>query len=844
MNKTIKHTIATKHYVLILLSLLMILGIIASVPITASASNSIGITAERITNFEANANINNSTYKENVLEIPIWRVLWLVYENIDVTVVADGRLQRFTPTLSDRMRDQIVGYAQFFKDFVEQAANGQVNIEVDVVISPRTVTSVSMVWGTSYSYWISPNDIRQDLNLYAPIGKYDSIIVSAEMGSIPRGGYWGLAFSTRPLASANFAGYGFVAVLDWVEHNRYVFIHEWMHQLEGFFRTFGFPCFPGADNAEKYGYHLKPERSFDADILAGKVWNAELQRYVGMTSEMWHLSPSSVVIPRLITQPVNQIVTAGQNAVFTVEAIGNPNPRFQWEVSTDGGNTWTNIAGAMNATFTLANTTIEHNGNLYRCVVTNLNGSVYSNHVVLTVNAAFVPVTAINKTSSLTVIAGTPLSLAAMVVPADSTNQAIVWSVRDAGGTGATISGNNLYTTIAGTVNVRATVADGTAVGTPFTRDFTVTVEPAPPTIIEVAIATYASPSNGGTATGGGTFNQGSSVTLSATANSGWNFIGWYESNNRVSTAATWTFTANANRTLQARFVQQPPPPPVISEISLSPSENNTRSYFADATVGYGALVPLITTVRNIGNQATGNLTVSLSGANANNFMLNTSSLASITAGGTSTFTVVPHTGLAAGTYTAIVTVSGANVQSQSFTVSFTVDQANQAPSPPPATPPPITPSPPTATPPPHPGQAPSRPAQAPVRPANPSQTHIINGTGTFICNSCGATKQGEFRNGQFNGHGTIWWIDGSAYQGTWVDNQMHGQGTVWFANGSVYEGDWVNSQMQGQGTFWWADGAVHQGAWANSRQHGWGTFWWANGQNRNGRWENGTFVN
>ncbi|MCL2216144.1 MAG: S-layer homology domain-containing protein [Defluviitaleaceae bacterium] len=77
---------------------------------------------------------------------------------------------------------------------------------------------------------------------------------------------------------------------------------------------------------------------------------------------------------------------------------------------------------------------------------------------------------------------------------------------------------------------------------------------PAPPA--QFTITPSASPSNGGSVTGGGTFNQGASVSLRATANSGWTFSGWYEGGNRVSTSATFNFNATANRTLQARFTQ------------------------------------------------------------------------------------------------------------------------------------------------------------------------------------------------------------------------------------------------------------------------------------------------
>jgi uncharacterized repeat protein (TIGR02543 family) len=60
----------------------------------------------------------------------------------------------------------------------------------------------------------------------------------------------------------------------------------------------------------------------------------------------------------------------------------------------------------------------------------------------------------------------------------------------------------------------------------------------------------------GGTVTDGGTYATGASVTLRATPNAGYTFDGWYEGNTLVSTNATYTFNATANRTLQARFTQ------------------------------------------------------------------------------------------------------------------------------------------------------------------------------------------------------------------------------------------------------------------------------------------------
>ena len=67
-------------------------------------------------------------------------------------------------------------------------------------------------------------------------------------------------------------------------------------------------------------------------------------------------------------------------------------------------------------------------------------------------------------------------------------------------------------------------------------------------------ISTSASPSDGGTVTGGGTFQQGQSCSVSATANSDYSFTNWTENGNEVSNNASYTFTVSSNRNLVANF--------------------------------------------------------------------------------------------------------------------------------------------------------------------------------------------------------------------------------------------------------------------------------------------------
>jgi len=78
-----------------------------------------------------------------------------------------------------------------------------------------------------------------------------------------------------------------------------------------------------------------------------------------------------------------------------------------------------------------------------------------------------------------TAMAGIPLTLIGTVVPDNATFQTIVWSVKDAGTTGAVITGaagNTFIALASGTATITATIINGITAGSNFTKDFMITV--------------------------------------------------------------------------------------------------------------------------------------------------------------------------------------------------------------------------------------------------------------------------------------------------------------------------------------------------------------------------------
>ncbi|MCL1975470.1 MAG: metallophosphoesterase [Firmicutes bacterium] len=119
----------------------------------------------------------------------------------------------------------------------------------------------------------------------------------------------------------------------------------------------------------------------------------------------------------------------------------------------------------------------------------------------------------------------------------------------------------------------------------------------------------------------------------------------------------------------------------VLNPPSISHDVSGNSHIFPSAAYGYANQGARTIMVTNEGGQASGNLDIVLGGVDPTAFSLSTASLSSMAAGGSRTFTVHPVAGLAPGTYSATVTVSPTEDNSNqlasiSFSVSFTVGKA------------------------------------------------------------------------------------------------------------------------------------------------------------------------
>ena len=127
------------------------------------------------------------------------------------------------------------------------------------------------------------------------------------------------------------------------------------------------------------------------------------------TAGMWaffsQFLTSAQAVPKIVSQPVNNIQLSGQPASFWVAATGNAPLAYQWQKN------GTNLPGATVNWFTTPATTLADNGSTFRAVVTNSSGSVTSAVTTLTVNAAPADPMITSLPATLTVTAGQPFNV-------------------------------------------------------------------------------------------------------------------------------------------------------------------------------------------------------------------------------------------------------------------------------------------------------------------------------------------------------------------------------------------------------------------------------------------------
>jgi enterochelin esterase-like enzyme len=114
------------------------------------------------------------------------------------------------------------------------------------------------------------------------------------------------------------------------------------------------------------------------------VWRLLLQDFVEHNELLGAEKVPSPTLPVITMQPVAaQTVSDGATVTLVSLANGNPQPTVQWQVSTNGGSSWADVASASSEAYTFQ----AQSGRRYRAAFNNATGTVYSSVAVVTIKA-------------------------------------------------------------------------------------------------------------------------------------------------------------------------------------------------------------------------------------------------------------------------------------------------------------------------------------------------------------------------------------------------------------------------------------------------------------------------
>jgi hypothetical protein len=172
-----------------------------------------------------------------------------------------------------------------------------------------------------------------------------------------------------------------------------------------------------------------PELNFEGGLQKIALRSTFTPGTVTVTATASGLASSSVTLtsvapppppqsqpPAIIVPPVNTATTVGYMATFTVAASGSGTLAYQWYEN--------GIAvGTNSSTYTTAATTLTQNGDTITVTITSSFGSVTSNPVTLTVDAA-ANVAITTQPASQTVVEGQPATLTVVATGSPALNYA------------------------------------------------------------------------------------------------------------------------------------------------------------------------------------------------------------------------------------------------------------------------------------------------------------------------------------------------------------------------------------------------------------------------------------
>lgn len=233
-----------------------------------------------------------------------WKFLCLIFDETNVNLNVNGVEKNFHLTLSQSDVEDMKLCINRFKSSMNELSKNKMSVEYDIVETKKPITSMS--YDEENGYFVAPYDVKDVIDEYIALGKYDHIFIAFRTGDInskdeiPVNDWIGLGsmeyrnigFSNirLPNSDSNYI-YKYDDRINTFPEE--VYVHEFLHSLERNAEEYGYER-PELHDYEKYGYknqQIVGLKQWYADYMNKEV-KSSTKGYVGLPKEVFTAKPA------------------------------------------------------------------------------------------------------------------------------------------------------------------------------------------------------------------------------------------------------------------------------------------------------------------------------------------------------------------------------------------------------------------------------------------------------------------------------------------------------------------------------------------------------------------------
>ena len=233
-----------------------------------------------------------------------WNFLCLIFDETNVNLNINGQEKNFHLTLSEEDVEDMKFCINRFKYSMNELSKGKMSIECDIIETNKPITSMS--YDEENGHFVAPYDVKDIIDEYIALGKYDHIFIAFRTGDINSkeeipvndwiglGGmeYRNIGFSNirLPNSDSNYI-YKYDDRINTFPEE--VYVHEFLHTLERNAQEYGYER-PELHDYEKYGYrnqNIVGLKQWYADYMNKEVKSAT-KGNVGLPKEVFRAKPA------------------------------------------------------------------------------------------------------------------------------------------------------------------------------------------------------------------------------------------------------------------------------------------------------------------------------------------------------------------------------------------------------------------------------------------------------------------------------------------------------------------------------------------------------------------------